>query len=75
MTELEVVSSYIDPGGEFCIRFCKNMPGRIKGTIAEDEAGFYNIYVNAELAEDAQESALRHEVRHMIRNDFKEEAK
>lgn len=54
---------------EYCIRYI-DMPSVTKGMTIEDADGFFNIYINASLSAAEQEEAIRHEIRHLERNDF-----
>lgn len=54
---------------DFCIRFI-DLPCRVNGVTVQDENGFYNVYINARLSEQAQRSAIKHELTHVKRNDF-----
>lgn len=51
------------------VRLIDLEPG-IGGLIAVGEDGFVNIYLNARESRDAQERALRHELRHYFRGDL-----
>jgi len=53
---------------------CINLPCAVKGFVREDENGDYNIYINARLSYDTQTKALRHELRHVKRDDFYSDA-
>lgn len=44
--------------------------GDIKAATRLDEDGFATIYVNVDLAPEARQEALEHEIRHVRRNDF-----
>lgn len=49
---------------------CIDLPCTIKGITVQDGNGFYNVYINAKLSEEAQKQALEHELTHIKRNDF-----
>ena len=53
----------------YCIRYI-DMPSVTKGMTIEDADGFFNIYINASLSAAEQEEAIKHEIRHLERNDF-----
>jgi len=57
---------------DYCIRYI-DLPATTKGMTVQDAEGFYNIYINANLSVDAQQEAIRHELRHLQRNDFDDE--
>lgn len=54
---------------EYCIRYI-DMPSATKGMTIEDAEGFFNIYINASLSAAEQKEAIKHEIRHLERNDF-----
>lgn len=54
---------------EYYIRYI-DMPSVTKGMTIEDSDGFFNIYINASLSAAEQEEAIKHEIRHLERNDF-----
>lgn len=54
---------------DYCIRYI-DLPCKINGTVAQDNDGFYNIYINSKLSYEAQQKAIRHELTHIQRNDF-----
>ena len=35
-----------------------------------DETGFHNIFVNSRLSRETQREAVKHELQHIVRNDF-----
>ncbi len=39
-------------GADYKIRYVENLPSTVHCFVAEDSAGFFNIYVNANLAHD-----------------------
>lgn len=47
-----------------------DLPCTIKGITVQDDNGFYNVYINAKLSEEAQIKALEHEITHIKRDDF-----
>lgn len=47
-----------------------DMPSLTKGMTIEDADGFFNIYINASLSAAEQKEAIKHEIRHLERNDF-----
>lgn len=46
-----------------------DLPYRVGAMIAVDDDGFTNIYINARLAREKQRTCLKHELRHMRRDD------
>lgn len=54
---------------EYYIRYI-DMPSATKGMTIEDSDGFFNIYINASLSAAEQKEAIKHEIRHLERNDF-----
>lgn len=54
---------------EFCIRYI-SLPCTINGVTVEDACGFYNIYINSSLSYEEQQRAIKHELRHIERDDF-----
>ena len=59
-------------GRDFCVRYI-NLPIAVHGTVALDETGFYNIYINANQSAESQQKAIEHELKHIERNDFDKE--
>lgn len=47
-----------------------DMPGWMEGRTVLDANDNYNIYINANLSEEARERALAHERRHILAGDF-----
>ena len=56
-------------GSDFRVIFLP-FTGDIKGATRVDEDGFATIYINEALAPDAKKDTLKHEIRHIERNDF-----
>lgn len=54
--------------GDYRVYLVK-LPGSIRGAVRLDENGFASIYINDQLSPKAKKAALRHEVRHLKRND------
>lgn len=54
---------------EYIVRLM-DLPLSIKGIVALDESGFPNIYINSRLSLDEQRKAVKHELKHIARNDF-----
>ena len=46
------------------------LPHTVKGLTVQDEAGDYNIYLNARLTYEAHTETLQHELQHIDNNDF-----
>lgn len=57
---------------EYYIRYVP-LPVSLKGITVEDAAGFYNIYINSLLSYEEQQKAIKHELTHVLRNDFDQE--
>jgi len=55
--------------GEYCVRMIP-LPGDIHGAVRLSEDGFANIYINERLSPEARYAALRHEIKHIERDDF-----
>ena len=53
-----------------CIVRLIDLPPGVGGVVCEDESGFYNIYINARYGIYEQRKSLRHELRHLRRNDL-----
>lgn len=47
-----------------------DMPGAFPGMTIEDAEGDYNIYINARLSPARRMKAYRHELDHILHNDF-----
>lgn len=47
-----------------------DLPYEVNALTAVTPDGFTTIFLNARLSRDGQRSALRHELRHIQRNDF-----
>lgn len=47
-----------------------SLPGDIHGVIRVDPTGFASIYINDSLSPAARRAALRHELRHLRRDDM-----
>lgn len=54
---------------DFCVYFAP-FAGDIKALVTIGEDNFYSIYVNSNLPFEVQKEAVRHELRHILRNDF-----
>ena len=46
------------------------LPVHVRAFTMPDEQGDYNIYVNVLLSREQQNRSLRHELRHISRDDF-----
>ncbi len=55
--------------GTVIIRYT-DMPCYVKGYVAEDGDGDYNVYINSRLPCDVQQKALAHELDHISNCDF-----
>lgn len=47
-----------------------DLPCSINAMTVMDSDGFFNIYVNARLDYDSQQSAIKHEIAHIRQDDF-----
>lgn len=54
----EVIIRYID------------LPCHVRGYVKEDANCDYNIYINSRLSYDMQQVTIKHELNHIINNDF-----
>lgn len=54
---------------DYWIRYV-NLPCTVKGITIQDSTGFYNIYINSLLSSEEQEKALKHELKHILAQDF-----
>lgn len=50
------------------------LPGRVRGVTVKDEDDDYNIYINTVLCPEAQQRAIDHEIRHISRDHFFDDA-
>ena len=57
-------------GRDFCVRLVDFPDATIGGSVIEDADGFNNVYINSRRSIEAQRESLRHEVRHIARDDF-----
>lgn len=46
------------------------LPGTVKAFVHMGEDSFYSIYVNSLLSPEERKKAIRHELRHIARDDF-----
>jgi Zn-dependent peptidase ImmA (M78 family) len=46
------------------------LPYKIDGLTSVDDDGDYNVYINTEVGEEKQESALNHELSHIAQDHF-----
>lgn len=44
--------------------------GDVEGCVTMDENCFYSIYINSNLPPDRQRKVLKHELNHILNNDF-----
>jgi hypothetical protein len=42
----------------------------MNGCVSEDENGDYNVYISTRLSYDMQRDTMKHELDHIIKNDF-----
>ena len=61
-------------GADYKIRYVENLPSTVHCFVAEDGAGFFNIYVNANLTHDKIMVSVEHELEHMENNDTRSES-
>lgn len=55
---------------EIYIRSLHRLPTQIKAVTIIDQNGDYNVYVNANLNQDTQDKACKHELNHIYENHF-----
>ena len=48
----------------------KDMPFGMQGVTVLDADGDYNVYINARLSYEDQQEVYRHEITHIMRQDF-----
>ena len=53
-----------------CIVRCVELPCSIGGYVTPNDDDTFNIYINSNLSEDKQKSALLHELRHISRGHY-----
>ena len=58
--------------GEYHVYLVK-LPGSVRGAVRLDADGFASIYINDDLSPQAKKATLRHEIRHLKRNDHTNE--
>ena len=56
-------------GQDYIVRLVK-LPGSVRAFTTIDIDGLYNIYVNISLSKAEQTASFRHEVGHIVKNDF-----
>lgn len=47
-----------------------DLPYTVKAMVSMGEDGFYNVYVNSRLSQEAQFRAAAHELAHIAKDDF-----
>lgn len=57
-----------DDDGAYMIRFI-DLPPAIEAATCVDLNGFANVYINARLSFEARRRAIKHEMRHIRRDD------
>ena len=52
--------------------YCKviDMPVGLRANVVENDDGSYTIFVNAKLSDEMQKEKYKHEINHIVRNDF-----
>lgn len=55
--------------GDYHIYFAP-FAGSIKALVTLGEDNYYSIYVNSNLPHEVQREAIKHELRHIMRDDF-----
>ena len=50
-----------------------DLPDAVPALVAQDEEGFFNIYLNARASREQQKKALRHELAHIVRRHFEDD--
>ena len=61
------------PGRDYCVRLV-DLDARVNGVTAVDEEGFANVYINSRQSFDRQCKAFFHELSHIARDDFSQNA-
>lgn len=56
--------------GEYRVYMVNFHNGAIKGAVSADENGFVSIYINDQIAPQAQQAAFLHEMEHAQKNDL-----
>lgn len=51
-----------------------DLPIEVNALTAVDPSGYATVFLNARLSRDGQRRALKHELRHIYRNDFDSKA-
>lgn len=46
------------------------LPATVYGAVRVDCDGFYSVYINRDLSPKTKKAVLRHELKHLERNDF-----
>lgn len=54
---------------EYCV-YIMDLPGTVRAAVRISPDGFASIYINAHLSYAEQQTALRHELRHLRRGDM-----
>lgn len=57
--------------GEVIVRVVNLPAWKTGATVVEDENGDYNIYLNARFGYNGQQKALKHEYKHIMNDDFR----
>lgn len=57
-------------GSDYCVRIVDFPDATVGGTVVEDYDGFCSIYINARRSCEEQRKSLRHEIAHIVNNDF-----
>lgn len=54
---------------DYCV-YVLDLPGTVRAAVRVDCDGFASIYINAHLSYTEQQNALKHELRHLRRDDM-----
>lgn len=55
--------------GDVFVRYLP-LPCTVKGLTVQDDAGDYNVYLNARLNHESHIETLQHEIKHIFNGDF-----
>ena len=59
-------------GRDYACRYM-DLPHSVKGFVLKDEEDFYTIYINARHSDKIQKETIKHELSHILRDDFLDE--
>lgn len=53
---------------DYIVRLAR-FPAHVKAVTCIDETGFANVYINSQLSTEEKKAAIRHELKHIRRDD------